>query len=114
MMKDSSVYLRHIVDAIQRVERHLAGVSREEFFEAELVQDAVVRQLEIIGEAARNLPEDLRGEHSDVPWGQIVGLRNRLVHAYFQVDLAIVWEIAALDLPLLKAQVETILRSDPG
>jgi uncharacterized protein with HEPN domain len=89
-MKDSSVYLRHVVDAIQRVERHLAGVSREEFFEGELVQDAVVRQLEIIGEAARNLPEDFRKQHPDVPWGQIVGMRNRLVHAYFQVGLAIV------------------------
>jgi uncharacterized protein with HEPN domain len=103
------VYLHHILDAIQRIERHLTGVSREGFFESELLQDAVVRQLEIVGEAARNLPEDFRLEHPQVSWSQIVGMRNRLVHAYFQVDLAIVWEIATLDLPQLREQVEDIL-----
>ncbi len=114
MKKDSSVYLHHILDAIQRVERHLTGVSREEFFESELLQDAVVRQLEIIGEAARNLPEDFRRGHPQVSWSQIVGMRNRLVHAYFQVDLAIVWEIATLDLPPLRQQVEGILELRQG
>jgi uncharacterized protein with HEPN domain len=114
MMKDNSVYLHHIVDAIERVERHLAGITREEFFEAELVQDGVVRQLEIIGEAARNLPEGFREEHPDIPWGQIVGMRNRLIHAYFQVDLAIVWEIAELDLPVLRSHIESILGSKRG
>lgn len=111
MKKDDGVYLHHIQDAIGRVERHLAGVSWEQFLESELVQDAVVRQLEIIGEAARNLSDDSRQAHHQVPWGEIVGMRNRLIHAYFQVDLTIVWEIAHTDLPLLKEQIEHILAS---
>jgi len=83
MKKDNAVYLHHIRDAILRVERHLAGVTWQEFLESELVQDAVVRQLDIIGEAARNLSDDLRQAHSQIPWSQIVGMRNRLIHAYF-------------------------------
>ncbi|MFQ5814011.1 MAG: DUF86 domain-containing protein [Anaerolineae bacterium] len=109
MKKDNTVYLRHIRDAIQRVERHLAGVSWEQFLRNELVQDAVVRQLEIIGEATRNLSDDFRRGHPEVAWRQIIGMRNRLIHAYFKVDLGIVWEITHVDLPLLKEQVERFL-----
>jgi len=114
MKKDDRVYLRHIHDAILRVERHLGGVSWDQFSQSELVQDAVVRQLEIIGEAARSLSADFRQAHHQVPWSQIVGMRNRLIHTYFQVDLSIVWEIARIDLPLLKKQVEDLLESDAG
>jgi uncharacterized protein with HEPN domain len=88
--RDDTLYLRHIVDAIHRIERHLGGISRDGFSESELVQDAVVRQLEVIGEAARNVSDDFRRAHAEVPWTEIVGMRNRLTHAYFQVDLAIV------------------------
>lgn len=109
MKKDSTVYLQHIRDAIQRTERHLAGVSWDQFCQSELVQDAVIRQLEIIGEASRNLSGDFRRAHPEVPWSQIIGLRNRLIHAYFAVDLPIVWEIANVDLPILKEQIERIL-----
>lgn len=102
--------MRHIRDAIQRVERHLAGVSRSQFWQSELVQDAVVRQLEIIGEATRNLSDDFREAHPEAAWVQIIGMRNRLIHAYFGVDLGIVWEITHVDLPLLKEQVERFLK----
>lgn len=112
MKRDNGVYLHHIRDAIERVERHLAELSREEFLESELVQDAVVRQLEIIGWAARNLSDDLRQAHAEVPWTEIVGMRNRLIHAYFQVDLEIVWEIVQVDLPLLKGQIERLVESE--
>ena len=114
MKRDDTVYLRHIVDAIHRIERHLGGVSRDEFFESELVQDAVVRQLEIIGEAARNVSDDFRQAHAEVPWTEIVGMRNRLIHAYFRVDLAIVWEIVEGDLPLLKDQIDRLILSHGG
>jgi uncharacterized protein with HEPN domain len=109
MKKDNTLYLQHIRDAIQRVERHLAEISWDQFWQSELVQDAVVRQLEIIGEATRNLSDDFRQEHSEVAWGEIIGMRNRLIHAYFEVALEIVWEIAHVDLPLLKEQVERFL-----
>ena len=110
MRKDNTIYLRHIRDAIQRVERHLAGVSWTRFWQSELVQDAVVRQLEIIGEAARNLSDDFCRAHPEIPWSQIIGMRNRLIHAYFAVDLTIVWEITHIDLPLLEVQIERILK----
>jgi len=114
MKKSDLLYLHHIEDAIARIERHLSGMPREEFFRSELVQDAVVRQLEIMGEAAGNVSQETRRMDPEIPWSQIVGMRNRLVHAYFQVDLAIVWEIVEIDLPPLKLQVEDMLRTlDP-
>lgn len=106
MKRDDTVFLRHILDAIQRTRQHLRDVSQEQFWQNDLVQDAVIRQLEIIGEASRNLSDDLRSAHSQVPWEQIIGLRNKLIHAYFSVDLSIVWEIANDDLPALEEQVE--------
>jgi uncharacterized protein with HEPN domain len=75
------------------------------------MQDAVVRELEIIGEASRNLTDELREAHPEVPWSQIIGMRNRFIHAYFDVNLRIVWEIVRDDLPRLKHQVEQILQS---
>jgi uncharacterized protein with HEPN domain len=69
----------------------------------------VVRQLEIIGEGANNLSVELREAHPEITWGQIIGMRNRLIHAYFQVDLDIVWEVARVDLPMLRERVEYML-----
>lgn len=112
MKRDNTVFLRHILDAIQSVKQHLRGVSYEQFWQNQMVQDAVIRQLEIIGEASRNLSDDLRSAYSQVPWGEIIGLRNKLIHAYFSVDLSIVWEIANDDLPVLEEQVEHILASE--
>lgn len=112
MKRGDTVFLQHILDAIQCIRQRLRDVSQEQFWQNDLVQDAVIRQLEIIGEASRNLSDDLRGAHSQVPWGQIIGLRNKLIHAYFSVDLSIVWEIVNDDLPALEEQVEYILTSE--
>ena len=109
MKKDDTVYLRHILDAIEKIEGYLKSVSAEQFLQDRLLQDGVVRRLEIIGEASRNLSDELRQKHPEVPWGQIIGLRNRITHAYFNVDLHIVWEIVQNDLSPLKQQVERIL-----
>jgi uncharacterized protein with HEPN domain len=89
-------------------------LKRDDFSESELVRDAVVRQLEIIGEAARNVSDDFRQAHAEVPWTEIVGMSNRLLHAYFQVDLAIVWEIVEGDLPLLEDQIDRLILSHGG
>ena len=93
MKKDNTVYLRHIWDAIEQIEDYVKGVSAEQFMQKRLLQDGVVRQLEIIGEAGRNLSDEFRQRYPEVPWGQIIDLRNRIVHAYFDVNLQIVWEI---------------------
>ena len=110
MRKDETVYLKHILDAIEQIGNYLEEVSFEQFSEKRLLQDGVVRQLEIIGEASRNLSHELHQGNPLVPWSQIIGLRNRIVHAYFSVNLQIVWEIARGDLVTLKQQVEHILR----
>ncbi len=111
MKKDDSVYLRHIIDAFMQIEHYMDGVSHEEFFNNKLLQDGVIRQLEVTGEAARNLSDDLRNEYPQVPWRQMIGLRNRMIHAYFNVDLQIIWEIVRGDLPDLKRETESILDS---
>ena len=109
MKKDDSVYLHHIMDALVQIEHYMDNVSHEEFFSSRLLQDGVIRQLEVMGEAARNLSEDLRNEHPEIPWRQMVGLRNRMIHAYFNVDLQIIWEIVQGDIPDLLQKMKQIL-----
>jgi uncharacterized protein with HEPN domain len=105
MERDNSVYLQHILDAISRIEEYLQGVTEEAFYQQPLVQDGVIRQLEIIGEAAKRLSPETRANCPDVPWQDIAGMRDKLVHDYFGVDLDAVWLTACNDVPLLKAEV---------
>lgn len=109
MPKDDRVYLRHIADAITRIQEFTAGVSAEQFRARRMVQSAVVRELEIIGEASRSLSEAFRKLHPEIDWGDIIAMRNRLVHAYFEVDLNVVLEVVQSDLPRLEAFVERLL-----
>lgn len=104
-MKGDELFLGHILDAMEAVNDYTANVPRVQFLQNRMMQDAVVRQLEIIGEAARNLSDEARAQHPDVEWNQIISLRNRLTHAYFQVDIELVWEIVTTDLPLLKREL---------
>lgn len=101
--------LRHILDAIERIGSHLDGFEVGSFQLDIKTQDAVVRQLEIIGEAAANLTPELRRENPHVEWQSATAARNRLIHGYFDVDAEIVWDISQNDLPVLKAQIEEIL-----
>lgn len=107
-MKDDSVYLRHILDAINKIESYIA-VGRDVFFSDSHWQDAVIRQLEIMGEATKRLSQDLRSIYPNIPWKRIAGLRDVLIHDYFGVDLNMVWQIAQTYLPKLKPEVEDIL-----
>ena len=109
MKKDDSVYLRHIMDALLQIERYTDGVTYEEFFSNSLLQDGVIRQLEVMGEAARNLSEDLRNEYPKIPWRQMISLRNRMIHAYFNVNLQIIWEIIQGDIPNLLQETKRVL-----
>ena len=100
--------LEDMWEAIERVERYTNGVTHETFLHDEKTVDAVVRNLEIIGEAANRLPEEFKGQHPDIVWTQIVGLRHRIVHDYFGIDLTLVWQILQQDLPAFKAQLRQL------
>lgn len=107
---EDSVYLRHILDTIERIERYVQGVGQEEFEASELLQDGGIRQLEIIGEAARRVSSDLKALYSEVPWRDIVDMRNKLIHDYFGVDVELVWMTVKRDVPALKQAVCEILK----
>jgi uncharacterized protein with HEPN domain len=108
-MKDDTVYLRHILDSIKSIVKYLEGISFETYMKDELIQDGVIRRLEIIGEASRNTSQDFREQYSEIPWSQIISLRNRIVHAYFNINLNTIWTIVQDELPILKQNVENIL-----
>jgi uncharacterized protein with HEPN domain len=103
-VKDDEVYLKHIMEAINRIEDYTSGVEKEEFLENSMMQDAVVRQIEIIGEAAKQLSGSTLDEY-DLPWSDIAGMRDKLIHNYFGVDIDQVWETLEKDLPELKQKI---------
>ena len=97
-----------IWESIGKIERYTEGMTQEVFQSDEKTTDAVVRNLEIIGEAAGRLPKDFTDKHSKVEWVKIKGLRNRIVHEYFGVDIQIIWQILNKDLPAFKASLKSI------
>ena len=103
-----------ILEAIERIERYTSELDRESFVSDEKSSDAVVRNLEIIGEAAAHLPSDFRESVDDVEWEKVVGLRSRIVHGYFAVDLELVWTIVRSDLPPLWRRLKGVLSSPPA
>jgi uncharacterized protein with HEPN domain len=107
-VKDDRVYLGHILDAIHDIEQYTAG-GREAFMSDRMRQDAVIRKLEIIGEAVKHLSEATTQRRPDIPWKRIAGMRDRLTHDYFGVDLALVWAAVERDVPLLRTVVEVLL-----
>ena len=111
MSERDELYLEHVLQAIALIERFTAG-GREAFFGDEMVQSAVIRQLEIVGEAVRNLSGELKARETMVPWRDIAGTRDKLIHGYFSVKLDVVWNVVVRELPSLKQHVRRIL--DPS
>ncbi len=109
MSNEDAVRLRHMLDAARRAIEFMQGRAKSDLESDEQLSLAVVRLLEILGEAAKNVSEDLRKDYPDIPWRQIAGTRDRLIHGYFDVDLDIVWQIISTDLPVLAAQLEKAL-----
>jgi uncharacterized protein with HEPN domain len=112
-MKPDHVYLSHMRDAIAKIERYVSATDYETFAGNDMMIDAVIRELEIIGEAARNLSAPFVEEHSDIPWQRIKRMRNVLIHEYFGVNLKVVWDTSHANLPQLKAFIQDVLAEEP-
>ena len=103
--KDPKIFISHILECIEKIEQYLQGKSKEDVLDSSQLQDAVIRRIEIIGEAAKNIPDKIQDEHPEIQWNEAKGMRNILIHEYFGVDLDLTWEVAKKDLPNLKKQM---------
>jgi len=108
-MRDGILCIKDILESIEMIEMYVGDKNYDEFIQNQITSDAVVRRLEIIGEASKNIPKNIREKHRIIPWRKIIGMRNRITHAYFVIDLEIVWNIIKEELPELKLEIERIL-----
>lgn len=111
MKKDNRVFLKHILERINRVELYLRGMDEKDFQQDIKTVDAVVRNVEVVGEAAANLSKEFFAQYPHVQWRKIIATRNRIIHGYAAVDLEIIWGITQNDLPILKTQIKEILEN---
>ncbi len=109
--RNEQLLIADILQAINKIERYLANMSYETFLTDEKTIDAVVRNFEIIGEAANQIPQTFVEQHPEIPWRDLSDFRNVLIHAYFGVDLQMVWQIVELDLNTLKKQIQNIQKA---
>ena len=112
MKRDISVYLEDIIVSLQKIKQYTKGLSEQDFYQNIQVQDAILRRLEVIGEATNHLPESFRNEHPQIPWRKISGMRNVLIHEYFGVNLHRVWLTVAKDLPLFQRQLSKVVPNE--
>jgi len=104
------LFLEDIGGSIQKIQKYIKEVSFEDFQDDSLTVDAVLRNLEIVGEASRNIPPEIRSGYPDIPWGRMMGLRNIVSHEYFGIDLSIIWQIITVNLPETKPLIEKMIQ----
>jgi len=114
MPREYKAYLKDILEAIQKIENYTKGISFNDFIADELIQDGVVRNLEIIGEAVKNIPQDIKDKKPEAEWKKIAGLRDILIHAYFGIDEDIIWDVVKNKLPDLKKKIIGMLSEIEG
>jgi uncharacterized protein with HEPN domain len=108
--RDPRLYVQDIAQSVEDIESYTVGLTEAEFYASRLIQDAVVRRLEIIGEASRQMPAEIRLRYPNVPWRRLAGLRNRITHEYFGIQLERIWQFIKRDLPVLKETIHRVQR----
>jgi uncharacterized protein with HEPN domain len=108
MVKDDLAYIEHILDCIRKIKEFTTGLSLKDFSVNELVQDAVIRNIEIIGEASKKISSDTKQIYYEIPWKEIAGMRDKLIHDYLGVDVEVVWRTITEDIPTLEKQIKEI------
>jgi uncharacterized protein with HEPN domain len=110
MVKGDDVFLEHILESINSIQKYCKGVKKSNFSQSQQLQDAVIRRIEIIGEAVKKLSEDLKNKNKVIEWKKIAGMRDILIHDYFGVDVNLVWNTIKKDLPELKKIIKEIYK----
>lgn len=108
MIKDDLAYIEHILDCIRKINEFSSGLSLKEFQTNEMVQDAIIRNIEIIGEASKKISKDTKQTHYKIPWKEIAGMRDKLIHDYLGVDVEVVWKTIHQDIPILEKLISEI------
>src|SRR3989344_4276680 len=108
--RDYKNYLVDIADAVEKIEKFVEGMNWSIFREDEKTQDAVIRRFEIIGEAAKNIPQRIKGNYKGVPWKKVAGMRNKLAHEYFGIDKKVIWKTIKEDIPELRGKILKIIK----
>ncbi|HLD55037.1 MAG TPA: DUF86 domain-containing protein [Candidatus Nanoarchaeia archaeon] len=112
MNKDPLIFIKHILENIDIIEEFSKNSSKQEIFKDKQKQYAIIRAIEIIGEAAKNLPNSFTKKYSEVNWKEIIGTRDKLIHQYFGIDLDIIWSIIKRDIPKLKKEIQGIIKKE--
>ena len=110
MRQESDVYLHHIIEAIESIEKQIRGMTEEQFYDSEVIRRFVERKLEIIGEASKRISEEFKNQYPKVPWEKMAGIRNVIIHEYEDIDTAIIWDTITQHLPSLKKQIEGLFK----
>lgn len=110
MKKGDLVYLDHIIESFTKILQYIGETSYPEFLEDEEKQDAIIRKIEVAGEATKRLSPELRAQYGHIPWKAIAGMRDKLIHDYFNVDIETVWETAIVDIPRLIPEIEIVIQ----
>ena len=114
MTKSPLIYLRHINDCIRRINEYTKGINENEFLQSKLIQDAVIRNFQVIGEATKKLDQDFRSKYPEIEWKRIAGMRDKLIHDYIGVDLWALWAVVENIIPDLDKQIDSILKKEQG
>lgn len=109
MKKDPKVFIGHIIESIELIEHYSEKLTANKFKKDQALQDAIIRRLEIIGEATKNIPATFRARYAEIPWKQMAGIWDILIHEYFDIDLDLTWQVVRRELQPLKSKLQVIL-----